>query len=148
MSLSRTAFALVLGLLALPGAGHAAEIEVKMLNLGAKGPMVFEPDFVRAAPGDTVVFVPTDAGHNAESVPGMLPEGVPPFKSGFNKEYRLTVEKPGVYGIKCTPHYGMGMVALVAVGEPVNLEAAKAVKHPGRAGQVFQQLLAEAASGS
>lgn len=126
----------------------AADIEVKMLNLGAKGPMVFEPDYVKAAVGDTIVFVPTQPGHNAESIPGMLPDGVEPFKSGFNHEYRLTVEKEGVYGVKCTPHYGMGMVALVEVGAPVNLDAAKAVKHPGKAQPTFQALLAQAASGS
>ena len=132
----------------LVGSAQGAEIEVKMLNVGAKGPMVFEPDFVRAAPGDTIVFVPTQPGHNAESIPGMLPDGVEPFKSGFNHEYRLSVEKEGVYGVKCTPHYGMGMVALISVGTPANLDAAKAVKHPGKAQPTFQALLAQAAAGS
>jgi plastocyanin len=57
------------------GAAGAAEIEVKMLNKGEKGTMVFEPDFVSAAPGDTIRFVPTDKGHNVETIKGMLPEG-------------------------------------------------------------------------
>ncbi|PZO74738.1 MAG: pseudoazurin [Mesorhizobium amorphae] len=119
----------------------ATEIEVKMLNSGAKGAMVFEPDFVEAKPGDVIHFVPTDKGHNVESIKGMLPDGVEPFKSGFNKEFRLTVEKPGLYGVKCTPHYGMGMVALIEVGSASNKEAAAAVKHPGKAKTVFEDLL-------
>ena len=43
-------------------AAFAAEFEVKMLTKGAKGEMVFEPDVVRSAPGDTVHFVVVDGG--------------------------------------------------------------------------------------
>lgn len=121
-------------------AASAAEHEVKMLNKGEKGTMVFEPDFIRAAPGDTVRFVPTDKGHNAEAIKGMLPEGVTSFKGKFNEEIVVTLDKEGIYGIKCAPHYAMGMVALIAVGEPVNLDEAKAVKHAGKAKTVFGEL--------
>jgi len=107
---------------------QAEEFEVKMLNKGEKGTMVFEPDFVRAMPGDTIRFLPTDKGHNVESIKGMLPEGVEAFKSKFNEEYVLELGRDGVYGIKCSPHFAMGMVALVLVGEPVNLEEAKTAK--------------------
>jgi pseudoazurin len=50
----------------------------------------------------------------------------------MNKEMTLTVSKPGLYGVKCMPHYSMGMVALVQVGKvaPEQLAAAKAVKLP------------------
>src|SRR5690606_8358648 len=57
------------------GAAGAAEIEIRMLNKGEKGAMVFEPDYVKAAPGDTIRFVSTDKGHNAETIKGMIPEG-------------------------------------------------------------------------
>lgn len=126
--------------MAMAGAAGAAEFEVKMLNKGEKGAMVFEPDFVRAAPGDTVRFVPTDKGHNAESVKGMLPEGAEAFKGKFNEEIVITLDKEGVYGIKCAPHYAMGMVALIEVGEPGNLDEAEAVKHHGKAKTVFAEL--------
>ena len=46
-----------------------------MLNKGEKGSMVFVPDLIAAAPGDTIRFVPTDKGHNMETIKGMLPEG-------------------------------------------------------------------------
>jgi pseudoazurin len=137
------AFATCAVTLPLDGA-WAAEHEIHMLNKGEKGTMVFEPDFVQAEPGDTIRFVAVDKGHNAESIKGMLPEGAAAFKGKINEEVTITVETEGVYGVKCTPHYGMGMVMLVIVGKPVNVDAAKAVKHPGKAKGIFEQLLAKA----
>lgn len=126
--------------IAFAGVAGAAEFEVKMLNRGEKGAMIFEPDFIRAAPGDTIRFVPTDQGHNAEIIAGMLPDGAEPFKGKVNEEVVVTLDKEGVYGVKCAPHYGMGMVALIAVGEPGNADAAKAVKNPGKAKGAFAAL--------
>ncbi len=95
----------------------AETFEVKMLNKGAEGTMVFEPSFVRIAPGDTVVFVPTDKSHNAESVKGMMPEGAEGFTGKMNKEVETTFDAEGVYGVMCKPHYAMGMVMTIAVGD-------------------------------
>jgi pseudoazurin len=133
--------ALITGILAMPVS--AAEITVQMLNKGEKGGMVFQPDFVKAAPGDTVKFVATDKSHNVESMKGMLPEGVAEFKSKMNEDFVLTVDKEGLYGVKCTPHYGMGMVALIAVGNPVNEAEAKAVKQTGKAKQRFEEIFTQ-----
>ena len=126
---------------AFAGVANAAEHEVLMLNKGDKGAMVFQPDFIEAQPGDTIRFVPTDKSHNAESIKGMMPTGAEGFTSKVNEEVVYTVTEEGVYGVKCTPHYGMGMVMLISVGEPVNLEEAKAVKHPGKAKGLFKELL-------
>lgn len=132
-------------LMALAAAGaNAAEVEVKMLNKGVAGAMVFEPALVKIAPGDTVKFVPTDKSHNAESIPEMMPAGAEPFIGKMNEQADITFQQPGVYGIKCKPHYGMGMVALVVVGEPTNLDAAATAKHPGKAKQTFADLVAKA----
>ncbi len=128
--------------LALAAGAAAAEThEVQMLNRGEAGMMVFEPAFVKAAPGDTIHFVPTDKGHNVESIDGMLPEGVDSFRTKFNQEFELEVTQDGVYGVKCTPHYGMGMVALIQVGDPVNLDAAGSVDHRGKANDRMSALL-------
>ena len=127
-------------LLALALPAGAAEFEVKMLNKGAEGAMVFEPSLLKVAPGDTVKFLATDKTHNAESITGMLPEGAKSFVGKVNEEITVTFEQPGIYGIKCLPHYGMGMVAMIVVGTPTNEEQAKAVAHPGRAKQVFASL--------
>ncbi len=142
--MTRIIAALALGTaVALAGAAGAAEFEVKMLNKGEKGSMVFEPDLIVAAPGDTIRFVPTDKGHNVETIKGMLPDGAEAFKSKFNQEFTVTLDAEGVYGVKCTPHYAMGMVALIRVGEPGNLEDAQAVKQSGKAKAVFAELFGQ-----
>ncbi|MEH2614434.1 pseudoazurin [Bradyrhizobium sp. AZCC 1693] len=127
--------------LVLAGAARAAEVEIKLLNKGTDGAvMVFEPAFVKIAPGDTVKFLSTDKGHNAESIKGMLPEGAAPFVGKNNEDIAVKFEQEGVYGIKCLPHYGMGMVALIAVGKPGNVDQAKAIPQVGKAKQVFAKL--------
>jgi pseudoazurin len=143
-SMKRTiAIAAALAAMMLAGGAEAADHQVQMLNKGEKGTMVFQPDFVQAAPGDTITFVPTDQGHDAETIKGMIPDGAEPFKSKPGEQITVKLEKEGVYGVKCSPHYGMGMVALIAVGKPANLEQAKAVKQAGKAKKVFEALLAE-----
>ncbi len=109
----------------------AADHEVHMLNKGADGAMVFEPGFVKIAPGDTVTFIPTDKSHNVESFKGLIPEGAAEFKSKANEQFQTKFDVPGAYVVKCTPHAGMGMVALIQVGDaPANLDAIKTAKVP------------------
>ncbi len=126
--------------LLLAPAAFAETYEVKMLNKGEAGSMVFEPAFIAAAPGDTITFLPTSKGHNAESIKGMLPEGVDKFKSKIGKEFSITLDKEGLYGIKCTPHYTLGMVALIQVGAATNLDQASKVKQKGKAKKRFVPL--------
>lgn len=100
------------------GAAMAETFEVKMLNKGADGArMVFEPDFVQAQPGDTIVFVPTDRGHNAEVNPNMMPDGAEEFAGRIGQELEVTLDVEGVYGVMCKPHFAMGMVMTIAVGD-------------------------------
>lgn len=102
----------------LGGAAFAETFEVKMLNKGADGErMVFEPAFIQAQPGDTIKFIATDRGHNAEVGKGMLPEGAEAFKGKNNEEIEVTLDVEGVYGVICKPHYAMGMVMTIAVGD-------------------------------
>ena len=132
-----------LAMMLLGGAAIAENFDVQMLNKGAKGAMVFEPAFVKAAVGDTVTFLSPDKGHNAESIEGMMPEGVELFKSKMSEDFTLTLTAEGLYGVKCTPHYAMGMVALIQVGAPVNLDAAAAVVQKGKAKTRFEPLFAQ-----
>ncbi|MCP1469726.1 pseudoazurin [Sphingobium sp. OAS761] len=133
------------GLLAAPLPCAAKEIIVHMKNQGAEGAMVFEPGYVKAAVGDTIRFMPTNPSHNAETIATMLPTGATPTKGAMNQEMKLTVSKPGLYGVKCMPHYSMGMVALVQVGKisPADLAAAKAVKLPPFAAKRMTAYLAK-----
>lgn len=144
--------AMVVGLAALAGlaasaaGAYAEEHVVEMLNRGESGIMVFEPALIRAVPGDTVRFVPVDPSHNAVSVEGMTPAGGATVEGRINEEIVFAVDQEGIYGIHCTPHYGMGMVALIQVGDDLsNLEEAMAVaaKAPGRAKTVFAGLFEE-----
>ena len=60
---SRLSLAGALGTLLLAAApAHAETVEVKMLNRGANGAMVYEPDFVKIKPGDTVKFLASAKG--------------------------------------------------------------------------------------
>jgi len=133
-------------LMTMAGGALAAEIEVKMLNKGAEGAMVFEPALIKVAPGDTVKFISTDKGHNAETIKGMLPADASPFLGKLGQDVAVTFDKPGVYGRKCLPHYGMGMVAMVVVGTPTNLDEAKAVPQIGKAKQVMAGLFEKLAA--
>jgi pseudoazurin len=133
------------GLVALSAPAFAAEHEVKMLNKGADGIMVFEPAFLKIALGDAVHFVATDKGHDVLSIDGMTPAGTAPFAGKMNEDLTVAFDTPGVYGYKCKPHYGMGMVGLVVVGDPVNLAEASAVPQKGKAKQQFEKLFQAAA---
>jgi pseudoazurin len=137
---------LVAALIALglaTAAANAAEFEVKMLNKGAKGTMVFEPDLLKLAPGDSVRFRPVDKGHNAETIKGMTPEGATAFIGKMNEEFVVTLDKPGLYGIRCKPHYGLGMVGLIVVGDATNAAEASQIKHPGKAKKAFADLFTQ-----
>ncbi|MFE3836578.1 pseudoazurin [Pseudogemmobacter sonorensis] len=128
---------------ALP-ARAATEHEVKMLNKGAAGTMVFEPDYIRAEIGDSVRFVPTDKSHNVEAMKDVLPEGFEPFKGKINEEYVVTLTEEGIYGIKCTPHVAMGMVMVIQVGAgPFDLAPAQNTKLPKKARERFDAALAQ-----
>lgn len=109
-------FLLMLALLAATPA-LAATHEVRLFNRNDRGPMIYEPDFLRIAPGDSVRFIPEQPGHNAATIDGMIPAGAEPFKSRINEDFTVTLTVPGSYGIKCSPHFAMGMVMLIAVGD-------------------------------
>ncbi|MFB0689074.1 pseudoazurin [Agrobacterium pusense] len=139
----------VAGVAVLMGSGLSAHasaetFEVKMLNRGEKGPMVFEPDFLEITAGDRVRFVPTHKSHNAATVEGMVPEGVEGFKSRINDEFETGFDKPGFYGIKCSPHCGMGMVMLIKVGDATLPQSYRTVDMPARAKPRFEELFERA----
>jgi pseudoazurin len=134
----------------LPMAARAAQtVEVHMKNSGEAGAMVFDPILTKIAAGDTVKFIPTDKGHNAESIADIIPEGAEPFKGKINEEIDVTFTVPGVYGVRCLPHFAMGMVGLIVVDDPaVNLEAAKTARLPGKARERIDAAIAELEAGA
>ncbi|WP_237064972.1 pseudoazurin [Loktanella sp. M215] len=113
--LKQIIFGLATGVL-LAGSAVAETYEVQMLNRSGTDTMAFEPAFLRIAPGDTVKFIATDKGHNAEIIDGMLPDGAEAFQGKVNEEIEVQLDVEGLYAVKCLPHFSMGMVMTIAVG--------------------------------
>ncbi|MGU3575170.1 pseudoazurin [Brucellaceae bacterium C25G] len=131
-------------LIALAATPALAETwEVKMYNRNEHGSMIYEPEFLKIAPGDSVKFIKSQPGHNAVTIDGMIPEGAESFKSKINEEdFTISLPVEGSYAIKCSPHYGMGMVMLIEVGDnapaPVYPD-----DMPKRARDRFEKIVAE-----
>lgn len=117
--------------LVMPGQtqAQAAALQIEMLNIDPddrQQRMLFKPGVLRAQPGDTVKFVGTDRGHNAQSIAGMTPEGAEEFKGRINEEIEITLDVEGTYGYVCQPHQAMGMIGFILVGNfTTNLDAVR-----------------------
>ncbi|MCM8556497.1 pseudoazurin [Sphingomicrobium sediminis] len=127
--------------------GTVIEIQMLTRDPDGSGLQVFKPDLIRAQVGDTIRFVPTDPTHQSSSIEGMVPDGARGWEGEINEAVEYVVPLPGVYGYQCVPHYAAGMVGLIIVegdGQDSNVEAAKAVSHPGNAGRKFEAIFEEA----
>ncbi|WP_373999077.1 pseudoazurin [Bdellovibrio bacteriovorus] len=102
---------------------QAATHEIKMLNNGKDGIMVFEPGYLKANKGDTIKFVPTDPAHDVSSV--SIPTGAKPFQAAVGKAITVKVNEEGVYLYECKAHLPMAMVGVIQVGAPKNLSEVK-----------------------
>jgi pseudoazurin len=98
---------------------YAAEHEIRMVNMGNSGKMVFEPAVLQVAVGDRVTFIPTDPEHDSISV--VTPKGANTWHGQRNERVTVTINKEGVYLFKCAPHFYFGMVGLIQAGEALNL---------------------------
>ena len=112
-------------MLAMPTSAFAADHQVLMLNKDSEGrPMQFEPAFLKVAPGDTVTFVP---------------------QGKINEQITVTFSVEGFYAYRCLPHFALGMVGLIQVGETATVDAAALTdKLPGKAKTRMEELIAEA----
>ena len=115
---------LLISLLAFASNAFSAHYEIKMLDTGKDGGMVFEPGFLKAEVGDTVTFIPTHKGHWVQSK--ALPDGVEKFLSKEDEAFILTLTQEGLYVYVCPPHRTMNMSGIIQVGNNLtNLEAAQ-----------------------
>jgi pseudoazurin len=119
---------------------HAENYEVKMLNQGSEGYMVFEPSVLKIKKGDTVTFKATDAAHNSASIKGMIPSGAEDWNGKLSQDVSVTFNVEGVYGYQCTPHMMMAMVGIIEVGgNQNNLESVKAAAQKIKSAFVMNQ---------
>ena len=137
-------FMAVFSLVFVSSMAYAETITIDMLNKrddGAK--MVYSQDIARVAVGDTITWVPTSKGHNVEFIAG--PDGADlPKKSKNNKEVSIKFDVPGIYFYQCTPHKGMGMVALVVVGDDTsNKDTIAKAKAVGKSKKKLKAMLGE-----
>jgi pseudoazurin len=119
----------------------SAEVEMKTLNCGATGFFVFAPEVAHINPGETVNFVAVDKGHDVHSVPGMIPEGAEPFDAKMSQNIKVMFTVPGVYVVACKPHTAMGMVGVVVVGDPTNIDKINPNTLPSKARTKLDALL-------
>ena len=119
---------------------QAENYEVKMLNQGSEGYMVFEPSVLKIKKGDTVTFKATDAAHNSASIKGMIPPGAEDWNGKLSQDISVTFNVEGVYGYQCTPHMMMAMVGIIEVGgNQSNLESVKAAAQKIKSAFVMNQ---------
>ena len=131
---------LILLLLSFNLSTYAENYEVKMLNQGSEGYMVFEPSILKIKKGDSVTFIATDAAHNSASIEGMIPPGASKWNGNLSQDITVTFDVEGLYGYQCTPHAMMAMVGVIKVGEnKSNLESIKATAQKIKATFVMNQ---------
>ena len=101
---------------------HEVQMRTSIERDGTLELMVFDPPMLKVDVGDTVRFVPTDPGHSVQST--FVPEGGPTWSSAFDETVEVVLDTEGVYLYRCDPHRFVGMVGVLQVGEPVNLDEA------------------------
>ncbi len=113
----KTSLPVVIGLLVLISSQVFAE-EEHVINAQAR---VFAPDIIYIQSGDTVKFV-NMTSHDSVSVEGLIPQGAEHWKSGLGNNITLKLTVEGTYAYVCTPHIGFGMVGVIVVGEPKDID--------------------------
>lgn len=96
--------------------------ETHAINAQAR---VFAPDILHIQPGDSVQWE-NMTSHNTVSIDELLPEGAQPWRSQMGENFSVTLTVEGVYPFVCEPHIGFGMMGVIVVGKPANIDAAMA----------------------
>lgn len=129
------------------GSAQVSAQQMHIINAEAR---IFNPDVIYVKLGDHVRFV-NMTSHDAVSInqvplpdgqvfDGMLPEGAEGWKSKMGNDFTLQLDIEGVYPYVCIPHIGFGMVGVIVVGEPVNIDAAMESARANLTGQ-FRRLI-------
>ena len=88
----------------------------------------FSIEVVHIDVGDTVEWLPKNAGHNVEFITGPQMSALPK-NSKMDDFHSVVFKVPGVYLYGCTPHLNMGMIGLIIVGNDLhNLKKIRNIK--------------------
>jgi pseudoazurin len=119
MTIWTIALAVVLAI-ALNATAYAKNHQVKLLTSDDNGQnMIMSPGYLKIALGDTVTFIPADSSHNVESI--SIPAKAAKFASPMGEKFSYTFDENGVYLYKCTPHFVLGMLGVIQVGDAKNI---------------------------
>lgn len=106
-------------------------------HIVAAGATNFNPMHVFIKPGDSVKWTNMTI-HDSQSMDGLIPEGAEHWKSNIGQEIAVTLDVEGVYIYKCNPHYPMGMVGAIIVGEANNMDQLDANAKGREKGVIFK----------
>ena len=70
-------------------------------------------------------FKSVDMAHNSESSNGLIPVNASGWKGNINEDISITLTEEGVYVYQCTPHLILGMIGVIQVGSPTNIDQIK-----------------------
>lgn len=96
--------------------------ETHVINAEAR---VFAPDIMYIQPGDSVQWQ-NMTSHDTVSIEGLVPQGAQPWRGALGENLGITLTVEGVYAYVCEPHIGFGMMGVIVVGKPVNIDASMA----------------------
>jgi pseudoazurin len=140
MNIAATIFALAL---ALPTIGSAETVQIEFTKFDT-----FSIEVVHINVGDTVDWLPKNAGHNVEFIAGPQMHALPK-SSKMDELHSVVFKTTGVYLYGCTPHLNMGMLGLVVVGNDLhNLEKLSDIRLSRIAKSVLEDLIKIAKSNS
>ena len=109
--------------------GESTAPQTHTINAEAR---VFNPDIIYIQSGDSVGWT-NMTSHNTVSVDGLIPEGAQHWRGALGENLKITLNIEGIYAYVCEPHIGFGMVGVIVVGKPDNLEEVKK-----KAGEILQ----------
>ena len=117
-----TLFSLVAALLLALSSALVQAQENHLINAQTR---MFAPDILYIQPGDSVQWQ-NMTSHDTVSIEGLVPEGAQPWRGAISENFGVTLTVEGVYAYVCEPHIGFGMMGVIVVGKPVNIDAAMA----------------------
>jgi len=80
----------------------------------------YDPMVLQINPGDSVNWT-NMSGHNVNFEEGNIPAEAEPWRTSIGQNVSRTFEQEGLYLYKCDPHFSLGMVGAIIVGEPDNV---------------------------
>ena len=125
----------LLTLLIISKAAAAETVQIEFTKFDT-----FSIEVVHVDVGDTVEWLPKNAGHNIEFITGPQMNELPK-NSKMDDFHSVIFKTPGIYLYGCTPHLNMGMLGLVVVGKDLhNLEKLHDVRLSRIAKSVLEDL--------